>query len=478
MATPIPENRCSFSLGEAADACGGTLAGLADIRATSVSIDTRSCAPGALFVALRGNVDGHRFVDRAVEQRCAAVMVERGRAPIGVAAIEVDDTLAALGAIARAHLARVRDAGSLTVAAIGGAAGKTTTKELAAAAARALFGAVLSTPGNLNNRIGVPMTLFALDESHRAAVIECGTNRTGEIAALASIVEPDVAAVLNVDIEHTEGLGSIEGIADEESMLFATARRVGITAEFEAMILARIPAHLRRILFGSSRSADVRLASRSVLGNGRTRIFVEFEPSMVARGVDARLECEIRLAGAALAMNCAAAAAIAIAMLDAPASREQLDAIARALAQVEPVAGRMSVERIRGAIVIDDTYNSNPRSLNAALEAAVELRSASGGRLVLALGDILELGELAAEVHTSAFQSALDTAPAAIVAVGAEMPRAARASPNVTSQTEIATAADSDEAGKILARIVRPDDVVLVKGSRGIAMERAIAALR
>src|SRR5262249_34319332 len=169
---------------------------------------------------------------------------------------------------ARRHLQRVRAEVRLPSIAVGGAAGKTTTKELLAAAARAVFGPTLATPGNLNNRIGVPMTIFTLSGQHRAAVVECGTNLRGEIAQLARIVEPDVALVLNVDIEHSAGLGSLEEIADEEAALFSTARRFAIVPAKQAILDSRIPARLRVLTFGTSPDADVRLASRAALQNG------------------------------------------------------------------------------------------------------------------------------------------------------------------------------------------------------------------
>jgi UDP-N-acetylmuramyl pentapeptide synthase len=167
-----------------------------------VSIDTRSLEPGSLFVALRGaTIDGHNYLAQAADLDAAAAIVETGRRHPALGCIEVDDTLAALGRLAHAHLARRRAARPLPVIAIGGAVGKTTTKELTAAVTRALFGATLSTPGNLNNLIGVPMTIFTLIGEHNAAVLECGTNTRGEIPKLARIVEPDVAMVLNVDLE-------------------------------------------------------------------------------------------------------------------------------------------------------------------------------------------------------------------------------------------------------------------------------------
>ena len=278
MTTPIPINQCEFAITEVVEATGGTLmraAGAASSGVSSVrgvSIDTRSLGTNAIFVALLGAAsDGHDYLAQASARGAIAAIVEKGRRHPALDCIEVDDTLAALGRLARRHLERTRATRALPLIAIGGAVGKTTTKELTAAVARALFGSTLSTPGNLNNLIGVPMTIFTLTSEHRAAVLECGTNTRGEIPQLAQIVEPDVAMVLNVDLEHSEGLGTLDEIADEEAALFSTATQYAVASADEPMVLSRIPKHLRRITFGKSVDAHVRLASRGVGARSRIR---------------------------------------------------------------------------------------------------------------------------------------------------------------------------------------------------------------
>ncbi len=220
----------------------------------AASASTRArFAARALFVALRGAAsDGHDYLTQAGARGATAAIVATGRHHPALNCIEVADTLSALGQLAHHHLARTRKARALPLIAIGGAVGKTTTKELTAAVVRALFGSTLSTPGNLNNLIGVPMTIFTLTGDHRAAVLECGTNTRGEIPKLAHIVAPDVAMVLNVDLEHSEGLGTLDDIADEEAALFSTATQYAVASADEPMVLARIPKHLRRITFGKS----------------------------------------------------------------------------------------------------------------------------------------------------------------------------------------------------------------------------------
>lgn len=236
MATPIPANQCTFTAAAIMRAANATFTGDLNLTIEGVSIDSRKIKPGQLFVALRGTHDGHAFIENAARLDAAAALVERGRSSDRLPCFEVEDTLVALGQLAAYHLDRTRADHPLPVIAVGGAAGKTGTKELTAAVARALFGPVLATTGNLNNLIGVPMTLFTLTAADRAAVIECGTNRAGEIARLAQIVRSTVALVLNADVEHTEGLGSLEGVADEEAGLFGTAQ-VAVTGAEETMLL-------------------------------------------------------------------------------------------------------------------------------------------------------------------------------------------------------------------------------------------------
>src|SRR5271163_1578852 len=336
MATPIPINQCEFTLAEVVEATGGTLflrdATIAG-NIVGVSIDTRSLKAGAIFVALCGAAsDGHNYLPQAAALGARAAIVARGHRHPALDCIEVDDTLDALGRLAHRHLMHTRAARALPLIAIGGAVGKTTTKELTAALARAVFGSTLSTPGNLNNLIGVPMTIFTLTAEHQAAVLECGTNTRGEIPKLAQIVEPDVAMVLNVDLEHSEGLGTLDDIADEEAALFSTARRYAVASADEPLVLARIPEHLDRITFGKSSDAHVRLVNRSA--GARSRIRVELARTMVAAGVEPLIETEIALLGEAAALNCTAAITGVAAMRAAPLESRELSAIADALAGV------------------------------------------------------------------------------------------------------------------------------------------------
>jgi UDP-N-acetylmuramoyl-tripeptide--D-alanyl-D-alanine ligase len=479
LATPIPRNFASFTAGEIAAATGGTLFELEPARAVlEVSTDSRTVPPGGLFVAIVGEThDAHRFAgDAAARGAVSLAAPDRG---VTGPRIEVADTLVALGDLARHFVERETRSRPLPVLAIGGAAGKTTTKSLAAAALRAIFGQILVTPGNLNNRIGVPMTLFTLTPEHRAIVLECGTSVPGEIAELGRIARPTVAVVVNVDVEHSEKLGSLADIADEESALLLAARRVAIANGDDALLVPRLArAGAQRLTFGRGTGCDLCVASRTLEPSGASTILLRSRGrSFAALGGSPR---EIRvttgLLGETAAMNIAAALAGALAMLDRSASPEELGRLTAALGGVDAVPGRLRLREAGGISVLDDTYNSNPRSVRAALHAAREVAERRGSRLVVALGDMLELGEAAADEHRAMLVAADRSGADRLILVG-EACAAALASLPEPLATPSDLHPDSTASAADLARIVEAGDLLLVKGSRGIRMERLIEAL-
>lgn len=478
MATPIPENRARFTLGEIARATGGELHGGDAARETSaVSTDSRSVPPGGLFVALVGAAyDGHFFVEGA-RTRGAVPLVARGRGVSGER-IEVDDTLIALGRLARHFFERETAGRAVPVLGVGGAAGKTTTKTLAGAATAALFGDTLVTAGNLNNRIGLPMTLLTLTAEHRAAVLEHGTSEPGEIAALAAISRPDVAVVTNVGIEHSERLGGLDSIADEEGGLLIAARRVAVGNADDSLLAARLAqARAAHLTFGRSGQADVRLVERRLDEEGAAHLRLALRGrALNGGGADRNFDVRTRLLGEAAAINLAAALAGALALLGRPASEGELANVAAALAAVEAVAGRLRPRDIAGWLVVDDSYNANPRSVAAALAAAREIAARRPGGLVLALGDMLELGDLAAEAHREMIAAADAAGARELLFVGEEASRAAREL-GERLRTPHRLFADSESAAREVAGLLETGDVLLVKGSRGVRMERLIEVL-
>lgn len=474
MATPLPKIHARFSLGEIAYATGGAPTGDASMTVEGVSLDTRTLTSGALFVALAGErFDAHAHLAEAVARGARALLVKRGTAVReSVAVVHVADTLRALGSLARHHAWRLREGRKVPVVAIGGAVGKTTTKELTRAAMQAAFGGPChATVGNLNNLVGAPVTLLGLDESHVSAVIECGTNAPGEIARLGAVIEPDVALVMNADATHTEGLGSIEGVAKEEGSLFGFARRAVVGNADEPLSraeMSRAKSSCARWLFGVSADAQMRVIGRRVLPDGSARIAFLVADALCPHLHD--LWVETALIGPAVATNFAAALAATAA---AGADAEGMRRAALAVGEVAAVSGRLNVIPVGTSVVIDDTYNASPRAVRAALEAAVEVATERGGRLVVALGDMLELGALSASEHAAIGRAVTDAGAGLFVAVGAEMARAAE-----VSGVKALRATDSEEASEVLSGAVRAGDVVLVKGSRGMRMERCVEALR
>lgn len=479
MATPIPRNTAAFTAGEIAAATGGTLFDLEPARAlVEVATDSRTVAADGLFVAIVGEVhDAHRFAAETTA-RGAVNLVAAGRGVAGPR-IEVADTLVALGDLARHFVDRETRSRPLPVLAIGGSAGKTTTKTLAAAAVRALFGQTLVTAGNLNNRVGVPMTLFTLTPEHRAIVLECGTSVPGEIAELGRIARPTVAVVVNVDLEHSEKLGTLEEIADEEAALLVAARRVAVANGDDPLLRARLAsAGAKQLTFGRGAACDLVVAGRTVEAGGSATILLRSRGrSFAALGGSPReVRVPTNLLGDTAAMNVAAAFAGALALLDRAASPEELSRLTAALAAVEAVPGRLRPLAAGGVFVLDDTYNSNPRSVRAALAAAREVAERRDARLVVALGDMLELGAVSPSEHLAMVEAADRCGADQLILVGAETASAVAARPKEL-RTPSLLFADSAAAAAAVAGAVRPGDLLLVKGSRGMRMERLIAAL-
>ena len=390
MATPIGANRAVVEARSVAQATGGRLVRSTTGRAAhGVTTDSRAVVRGGAFVALRGEKhDGHAFIGAAIEAGAALVVVERGRAPEDARAdaVEVDDTLVAWGAIARAHLHAWRSANSAArVVAITGSAGKTTTKELCAALLRTV-GQCHATAGNLNNRVGVPAVILELEAKHRFAVLEVGMSLPGEIGVLARIVEPDVAVVTNVGLAHAGGVGgTIADVAREKGALFEGVRPGGVivaNGDDPAVMaqVGRAPRSARLTSFGRQDiAARYRLLEREPLGPEGSRLRID-------RGRGDVVSVVLPIPGEAAAIDFAAALAAADAAVEGSVDPS------RAMGSLAPIPGRMRVCRSHGLTVLDDAYNANPASMRAALSTLAEW---ADGRRVAVLGEMKELGPAA-----------------------------------------------------------------------------------
>ena len=437
---------------------GGCLYGDGATRIAGVSTDTRSVGAGDLFVALRGErFDAHDFLAQACRAGAAAVMFERWVSGIRAPAIRVADCRRALGELASGW----RGGFALPLVAVTGANGKTTVKEMISAILAARFGEAgrLATRGNLNNDVGVPLTLLRLRDEHRAAVIELGTNHPGEIGWLATVAGPTVALVNNAQREHQEFLSGVEGSARENGAAIAALGDDGI-----AVFPGDDPqAPLWRALAGARRCVEFGLDAGE-----RPRYPVRAAPHARPDGfvLDlAGVAVEVRLAidGAHNVRNALAAAACAHALgIDAAT-------VAEGLARFRPAMGRLARLRTAGgAVLIDDSYNANPDSVRAAIDAL----AARDGERVLVLGDMGEGGDQGAQFHREVGDFARERGVGHLLALG-----------DATRDSVDAFGAGGEHFDAIDALIERaralcePSATVLVKGSRFMKMERVVAAL-
>jgi UDP-N-acetylmuramoyl-tripeptide--D-alanyl-D-alanine ligase len=462
MATPIPINAAAFSLDQVLSATGGRAIGPTWGSVSGVVIDSRSVQPGNLFVALRGErFDAHKFVDRAAEAGATAVLVERGASvPEAVSAVVVDDTLRALGDLAHAH----RLAWNGQLIGITGSVGKTTTKDLTAAALESAGRRVLKTGGNLNNRIGVPMTLFRLDSNVDTAVVEMGTSEPGEIARLAEIASPNVAIVTRASLAHTQGLGSVEAVADEKVSLLQALGRDGVAIAYGDDLPVKKRAAVvnakRKLFYGRAAGNDVRVIDWDVHPGGT-------QARYQVRGQE--VEVELNLLGEGAVLNAAGSLAIALAL------QLPLEEAVRGISQVAASPGRMEARTgTDQRLVIDDTYNSNPASVEIALDTARMIAGKRNAPLVVVLGDMLELGAQSEEAHRSVGELVANADVFLMVGCGKGM-HIAVSTANARG-TDTLWFEDASECGQLSDRLPL-NAVILVKGSRSMEMERVIAPL-
>ena len=467
-ASAIPENTARFRLDAVASICGGTLAGSGETEVRGVVTDSRADTRGKLFVALSGErYDGHDYVSAALRGGARALLVERDIGEVPVPVVRVASTLAALGALGRAH----RERWGGTLVAVAGSAGKTTTRTAVSAALDAVLpGQVHFARGNLNNLIGVPLVLLGLGAEQRAAAVEIGTNAPGEVAALTELAQPNAGILTVIGIEHSAGLGSIERIEAEEASLFD---RLGPGAaalgnlDDERVRRRLMGAKTRvRVGYGFGEGAEYRILWRDEGNVARSRL-------VVARPDSEPLSVDNPFLGRPGAYAVAAAVAAAETALGSQLAPGAFELAFERLGGLEP--GRLTPLELRnGVLVLDDTYNSNPASLKSSVATAHEVARARSGRLWLVLGEMRELGDESPRLHREAGETLLDFSAVCVISLGGE----ARWLLEPFERAGVpAHSLESYGAVQFLAQNLSPRDVVLVKASRGVRAERVVEGL-
>lgn len=446
---------------------------------TGIGIDSREDLAGRAFVAIKGAThDGHEFLPAAVESRAGLLIVERLPAPsieslplpphVGVMLVE--STRKALAKLALAYRRALR---GTKVIAVTGSAGKTTTKRL--------IDGVLSrgggmqgtaSPKSFNNDIGLPLTILQARLSDKYLLVEIGTNATGEIAQLAAIAEPDIAVITCIGRAHLEGLGSLEAIAKEKAAILTHLQPDGV-----AILNADAPllrSHFKlakhRVLFGESQDAELRLTNRGAVAHNHTDSNDNYWFE-----INSRHRFNLSLPGKHNAMNAMAAVAVGRRMgLDD-------DLITIGLESVEPAAMRLLPQMIGPVMLLNDAYNANPDSMIAAIDTFAEL-SASAARRIILLGDMLELGPSGPQLHREIGQHIVrldvTTRIHHVVAIGDLCAFTASEITRTWSNDRVTVfAAAHEEAANCVAKLLKPGDAILMKGSRGMGLERLIPAI-
>lgn len=450
----------SLTIEEVAEVCDGEIRGrLADSAIRAVTTDTRALSRGDLFVALEGEAhDGHDFLAEAQQAGAvAAVVADAEGLPEGLSAIVVDDTERALGRIAAAHRSRM----TARVAAITGSTGKTTTKDMLGAIVTSLGPAVVAE-GTQNNEIGVPLTLLRMTPEHRFCVLELAMRGPGEIDYLAEIARPDVGVITNIGQSHVGRLGSREAIAQAKAELLEHLPADGTAvlnaddfffSVFEAMAPCAV------LSFGTASEADFR-AEQIDDGNLDGAAFEFVSPA-------GRSAVRMQMPGRHNVLNALAAAAAASCLgADLARTVEALEACEGPAMRMQRVRGQ------NGSTIINDAYNASPDSVEAALEV---LRSAPARRRIFVFGDMLEMGPEADTVHRDVGDAAVGMGVDRLITVGRLAGLAAARAQELGVRVDRVS-----EAGEVPALLVDelgPGDVVLVKGSRGVALERVVEAL-
>ncbi len=452
---------------------GNCISGVPESLLTGLSTDSRKIRPGELFWALKGEqYDGHDFALKAIEKGAAGIVVQEGywnpEWGMGnaefrdVVVISVQDTLSALGDLAgwwrHQHSARV--------VAITGSTGKTTTKEMVAGVLE-LGNSTLKNQGNLNNLIGMPLTLLRLEKGHDMAVLEMGMNRAGEIARLTEIADPDVGVITNVGMAHLEGLLDIEGVVKAKAELvqgISAKGRVAVNGDDE--LLLKTASIFRRDIttFGLGKKNDVRATAIRNFGKEGISFDLEYHGDS--------LTVRLRTPGLQNVYNALAAATIMF-CLD-----EHAEHIVDGLGKFEGIKGRFTVRHLnKNIVLVDDTYNANPLSLKAAIDS-VDALIDKGEKLIVGLGEMMELGNAAAAAHEEAGRMVAKLEPDCFVAIGEHAPEMAEGAVEAGIPRNRAKVVKThDEMVRTIRDEMREGCLIFLKGSRKMALEKVVEGL-
>ncbi len=428
------------------------------LEISGVSTDSRTISPGELFVALKGErFDGHDFVRHAASKGAAAALVSQYvDRPDGFPIISVDDTLRALGELAAGWRRRFDP----TVVAVTGSNGKTTVKEMISSIL-SLSHPILKSEGNLNNLIGVPMTLFQLTKEHVYLVLELGTSRFGEIRRLSEISAPQVGVITNIGPSHLEFFGDLNGVAREKGDLLQFVRTAVLNADdpFTPKLRGRVRGDM--FTFGLSEKADVRAEEVEFTGEGM-RFSISIRGERIGK-------VKLSALGTHNVLNALASACAAWSVGIKPQE------IIEGLSGFTPPHMRSELIELEGGItLINDAYNSNPRSLEAAVEILIKI--GDGRRKVIVLGDMLELGEQEDELHRQAGEMILKADPDIVITVGERSKLIAELSLKFGKPTLHFNT--SEEASSRICDLIEPGDVVLLKASRAMRFEKILETIR
>ncbi len=460
-----------WKIGELIEACGGQVLSPGDRgEFAAIGIDSRTITPDALFVAIAGEVhDGHGFIGDVLAKGVRGLVVAADRAgglPVadwrrdGIFCLAVPDTTRALGALARWRRRRL----GVSVAAITGSNGKTTTRAMTAAVLSRRF-RLLETSGNFNNQIGLPLTLFGLQPDHRWAVLELGTNHPGEIRRLARICLPDVGVITNIAPAHLEGLGSIEGVRLAKRELLEELNPGGTAVlNRDDPNVTRMADEVDRPVLFFGRHAEAVVRGDDIHVSGQGLVFTLQLP-------DETGPVHLRTPARFMVANALAAAAVGLVVgLTAAEIRDGLE-------DFVPVKGRLNIlELADDIVIIDDTYNANPGSMKVALETLMALPG--GSRTVFVAGDMKELGRRERALHTEVGALAARCGVDRIVVCGRFAEDLAAGARAAGMSAAAVTVAERQEIIDRIEEWLRPGDRVLVKGSRAMAMEAVVERLR